>query len=213
VVLLWAISYLPVFQEGIEVLSDRFKESAEEQSVVGGLVERTIKSFTEGLTVMHRVPLGGYGLGIGTSGGASFLTGRATFLLAENEWSRILLESGPVLGLAFLIWRSAVVIQIFRFAIRQVRAGNTLPLLLWSAGVFVFLEGPFGQPTTLGFAVVFMGLALAAQSKTQTGPESEIPLPAPNEVGSPIKMKRSPFAERLHNPGVRSRSDHGSVDR
>jgi hypothetical protein len=182
--------------------------------VVGGLVERTIKSFTESLMVVNRVPLGGYGLGVGTSGGASFLTGQAAFLLAENEWSRVLLESGPVLGLAFLIWRSAVVIQLFRFAIREVRAGNTLPLLLFAAGVFVFLEGPFGQPTTLGFAVVLMGLAFAATPKDRVEPEPEsLPMPPPNELEPPMKMRRSAYAERLHNPETRPQSNHGPVDR
>src|SRR5262249_39973090 len=93
VLLLWAIGYLPIFREGLGVLSDRFTESAQEESIVGGLVDRTISSFTEGLKVVNQVPLGGYGLGVGTNGGASFLTGHATFLLAENEWSRVLLES------------------------------------------------------------------------------------------------------------------------
>lgn len=214
VLLLWAISYLPIFREGVGVLSDRFTESAEEQSVVGGLVERTINSFTEGLLVLNRVPLGGYGLGVGTSGGASFLTGRAAFLLAENEWSRILLESGPILGLAFLIWRSALVLALFRFAIREVRAGNTLPLLLFSAGVFVVLLGPFGQPTTLGFAVVFMGLAFAAKPNERAESEPEaLPVTLPKETERPMKMRRSVFAEKLHNPASRPHTDHGSVDR
>ncbi len=157
------MSYLPVFREGVGILSDRFTESAAEASVVGGLVGRTVGGFTEGLLVLNRVPLGGYGLGVGTSGGASFLTGEASFLLAENEWSRILLESGPILGLAFLIWRSALTFKLGHFAIRQIRAGNTLPIFLFSAGLFVVLQGPFGQPTSLGFAVVFAGLCLAAR--------------------------------------------------
>ena len=135
-VVFWAVSYLPVFREGVGILSDRFTESADEASVVGGLVGRTVGGVTEGLLVLNRVPLGGYGLGVGTSGGASFLTGEASFLLAENEWSRILLESGPILGLAFLIWRSALTFKIGYFAICQIRAGNTLPIFL-SAPVFL----------------------------------------------------------------------------
>jgi hypothetical protein len=90
----WAVSYLPIFREGVGILSDRFTESQDEASVVGGLVRRTVGGFTEGLLVLNQVPVGGYGLGVGTSGGASFLTGEASFLLAENEWSRILLRAG-----------------------------------------------------------------------------------------------------------------------
>ena len=169
-VVLWSVSYLPIFQEGIEVLSNRFTESADESSIVGGLVGRTVGGFTEGLLVLDRVPLGGYGLGVGTSGGASFLTGQASFLLAENEWSRILLESGPILGLAFLLWRTALAWKLGYFAIRQIRAGNTLPIFLFSAGIFVVLQGPFGQPTSLGFAVVFAGLMPGrATARTESG--------------------------------------------
>jgi len=206
VVLVWAISYLPVFQEGLGILSDRFVESAEsaETSVVGNLTSRVLGGFTEPLRIVTSVPLGGFGLGVGTNGGAAFLTGGADFLLSENEWSRILLESGPILGLAFLIWRCALVFGIGRFAVGQVRAGNTLPLFLFSAGLFILLQGPFGQPTSLGFAVVFAGLCLAAKPVEET--------PAPEPVGETMKsppvrvQRRSRYAERLHGSTSRSSS-------
>ena len=205
VILLWVISYLPIFREGIGVLSDRFTESAEDASIVGGLISRTVSGYTEGLLVLDRVPMGGYGLGVGTNGGASFLTGQAAFLLAENEWSRVLLESGPILGLAFLIWRTAVVLQLWRFSVREVRAGNALPILLFGAGVFVFLQGPFGQPTTAGFAVILTGLAFAAGLKDRMEPGPEIRARIePDELKQPSKMRRSPYAERLHGSGSNS---------
>lgn len=209
-VVLWSVSYLPIFQEGIEVLSNRFTESAEETSIVGGLVARTLGGFTEGLMVLDRVPLGGYGLGVGTSGGANFLTGQASFLLAENEWSRILLESGPILGIAFLLWRTALAWKLGYFAIRQIRAGNTLPIFLFSAGIFVVLQGPFGQPTSLGFAMVFAGLCLAArpvEEKAEAVPES------PDVSAAPRPMRRSKYAERLHGSSSRSHPGHGPFDR
>ncbi|MEO7166287.1 MAG: hypothetical protein ABI787_01635 [Spartobacteria bacterium] len=211
VMVLWMVSYLPIFREGIGILSDRFTESAEETSIVGGLVERTLGGFTEGLSVIDRVPLGGYGLGVGTSGGASFLTGQASFLLAENEWSRILLESGPILGIAFLIWRCAFAFKIGLFSIRQVRAGNTLPLFLFSAGIFAVLQGPFGQATTLGFAVVFAGLCLAARP-VETAAEGDS---SPNEslAEPPRAMRRSVYAERLHGSSRRPLPSHGPFDR
>jgi hypothetical protein len=72
-------------------------------------------------------------LGFGRAAGRAFLTGQASIPSAENEWSRILLESGPILGLAFpLIWRTANRREARLFAIRQVRLGNTLPLFLFS---------------------------------------------------------------------------------
>ncbi|MGH8095318.1 MAG: hypothetical protein ACREIF_17940 [Chthoniobacterales bacterium] len=214
VMLLWAISYLPIFQQGLGILSERFTESSEDVSVVGGLVERTISGFTEGLTVLNRVPLGGYGIGVGTSGGASFLTGQASFLLAENEWSRILLESGPILGLAFLIWRTVIAIKLGHFSIREVKAGNTLPLFLFSAGFFVLLQGPFGQPTSLGFAVVFAGLCLAARPRERAASEAVDSIrDDPNQLAVPRVRGRSTYAERLHDPNTRSKPGHGPLDR
>jgi hypothetical protein len=152
--------------------------------------------------------LGGFGLGVGTNGGAVFLTGEADFLLSENEWSRILLESGPILGLAFLVWRCALVYKIGRFAVGQVRLGNTLPLFLFSAGVFILLQGPFGQPTSLGFAVVFAGLCLAAK------PSDEASAPELAPTTPPVReRRRSKYAERLHDsPSRFSSAPHGSGD-
>lgn len=214
VVVMWAVSYLPIFQEGLGILSDRFTESAEsaETTVFGNLTSRVLGGYVEPLRLLTTVPLGGFGLGVGTNGGAVFLTGEADFLLSENEWSRILLESGPILGLAFLVWRCALVYKIGCFAIGQIRRGNTLPLFLFSACVFILLQGPFGQPTSLGFAVVLAGLCLAAK------PVEEMPAPEPAETAGdtpPERVRgRSKYAERLHGSTSRSSSaHHGSADR
>jgi hypothetical protein len=213
VILMWAISYLPIFQEGLGVLSNRFTESADEVSVVGGLLGRMFESFTEAFRMIRLVPIGGRGLGVGTSGGASFLTGEATFLLAENEWSRILLESGPILGLAYIAWRAGLTIKLGIFSVDQVRRGNTLPLFLFSAGVFALLQGTFGQPTSLGFAVVFAGLAFAA--RLQEEPVSDPgQLPDDSSDSVPIPARRiSPYAERLQAGAPHSHPGHGSPDR
>lgn len=214
VTVIWAVSYLPIFQEGLRILSDRFIEAAEvsETSVLGGLVNRTIFGFSEGLRSLPGIPLGGYGLGVGTSGGASFLTGEASFLLAENEWSRVLLESGPILGLAFLLWRCAVAWKLGFFAVRQTWAGNTLPMFLFSAGVFVVLQGPFGQPTSLGFAVVLAGLCLAARPREAAAAAADS---SPNEArtGPRRVQRRSKYAERLHGSIRPSHPAHGPLDR
>jgi hypothetical protein len=196
-IVLWLISYLPVFQQGLGILSDRFAEGAAENEgmMVHGLFSRVAGGFIEGVQVMTRAPLGGFGLGVGTNGGANFLVGHAEFLLAENEWSRILLESGPILGAAFLFWRCAITFRVGRLAYRQLIHGNTLPLFLFSAAFFVLLEGPFGQPTSLGFAVVLAGLSLAARDhqddETETWEE-------PENKTAPLIARRSVYAERLH---------------
>jgi hypothetical protein len=188
---------LPVFNEGVKILSDRFTSvaEAEEKSIAGGLIDRTLEGFTEGFLLLGRAPIGGYGLGIGTNGGAKFLTGRALFLLSEGEWGRVVLESGPILGVAYLVWRTVLTFQLGFFSLRQLKRGQILPIMLYAAAFIALLNGQFGQPTNLGFAVFICGLCLAA-GNTTTPPDAELtrpPGPARRRIA-----RRSRYAEQLH---------------
>ena len=211
VVLAFVVTRTPIFKEGFTVLSTRFNDVAEvqEKSVGAGLVERFFGDFKEGFFVLQQTPFLGYGLGVGTNGGAKFLTGQSAFLLSESEWSRIFLESGPILGLAFVFWRIALMIHLGLLSLRSVRLGNVLPLLLYSSSFLPLLNGQFGQPTVLGFSVFVTGLALAARQ-----PEAE-------EAGIPEEIiprsrsvpRRSAYASRLHGNGASHDHTNGSVDR
>src|SRR5436190_2644407 len=195
VVLLIALR-LPIFNEGVKVLSDRFTAvaEAEETSIAGGLVTRILSGFTEGFLLLDRAPIGGYGLGIGTNGGAKFLTGRALFLLTEGEWGRVVLESGPILGVAYLLWRTLLTFNLGIFSYRQLKRGEILPIMLYAAGFLSLLNGQFGQPTNLGFAVFICGLCLAA-GNTTTPPDAE---PTTHGRARRPIARRSRFAAELH---------------
>ncbi len=209
VVAAYLITRVPIVQEGMNILSDRFTESAEveETTVTRGLIERTLGGFTEGLKVINRIPLAGWGLGVGTNVGSRALVGSVTFLLAENEWSRVLFESGPILGLAFLLWRTALVLRLGWLSLRALGRTEILPLLLFSAGFIILLNGQLGQPTSLGFAVVLSGLCLASVRARTVNAE-----PLPSTIPPRLIRTRSPYAERLHGAGPAPRTN-GSVDR
>jgi len=212
VVIMLVATRLPVFKEGVQILSDRFTAvaEAEETTIAGGLIDRTLIVFTEGFQLLGRAPIGGYGLGIGTNGGAKFLTGRAIFLLTEGEWGRVILESGPILGSAFLIWRTALTISLGLFSYRQLKRGELLPLMLYCAGFLSLLNGQFGQPTNLGFSVFICGLALAAGNvKSAPEPDSSAP-------GDPVRgrvSRRSRYAENLHGATARPPRPDDFADR
>jgi hypothetical protein len=214
VVLGFIVTQTPIFREGLGVLTARFTAvaEAEEQSIVIGLISRVFDGFGELVRIFPTAPFFGFGLGIGTNGGAKFLTGQSTFLLAEGEWARLVLESGPVLGLAFLFWRFGLAVRIALLCLQSVRRGNVLPLLLFSSSGLPLMNGQFGPPTILGFAVFTTGLALAARNADD---ESEIS--AGPVKGSPaserIVGRRSPYAERLHGPAAPRHQSNGSVDR
>ncbi len=207
-------SRLPFFKEGVGVLSERFMDSAEvaETSVVGGLIDRVLHEFTDPLSYLSKIPLTGYGLGLGTAGGARFLVGQGTILLTENEWGRIIAESGPILGLAFIIWRIGLAGKLFMRSLRALKLGEVLPVLLFFCSFLAVLNGQLGQPTTLGFTVVLAGLCLAATKPAEAatpGLEGET-----DEHIEPKSLpRRSVFADRIHGTTIRTDHSNGSVDR
>ena len=211
VVLGLIVTRTPIFKEGLSVLSTRFTEGAEatEQSVTRGLVTRVIGDYEEAFYILTKAPFLGYGLGIGTNAGAKFLTGRSGFLLTEGEWSRLFLEMGPVLGVAYVALRCGLVLWIGWLCLRSVRLGNVLPLLLFSSAFLPMLSGQFGQPTILGFAVFATGLTLAARNEERLVTSAE--LKSPPRVDR--VRSRSAYAEQLHNVNSRSSQTNGSVDR
>ena len=206
---------LPFFNEGVKILSDRFASEAElgETTVIGGMLDRTVGGFTEGLSAMNKFPMTGYGLGVGTNGGGRFLFGRAGFFLSENEWTRVLAESGPILGFAFLLWRTVLTCWLFYRSLVALNRGATLPILLFGSGFVALLNGQLGQPTNLGFAAVLCGLCLAS---TRTG-KSEVPAPSSRKKPKMPNEKRLPrvseYASRLHGSSTGSDQTNGFVDR
>jgi hypothetical protein len=209
VVAVLLVSRLPIVHEGVGILTSRFTESAEaaDTTITGGLMQRTIATFTEGFGHLGHAPLAGFGLGVGTSGGATLLGSQSTFLLSENEWTRIIFESGPILGLAFLLWRTIFAGYLGIVSLRAlVHGGDILTLILFSAGFLIILNGQLGQPTSLGFAITLNGLCFAS-----IRPGKSAPLPAPPSPGPRVIPGRSPYAERLH--GADASSQNGSVDR
>jgi hypothetical protein len=161
--------------------------------------------------VLDKGPLLGFGLGIGTNAGAKLLTGHALFLLTEDEWSRVFLESGPILGAGYILWRCLLGFRIAWLCLKAIFVGNLLPLLLFSSAFLSMVTGQFGQPTILGFAVFVTGLTLAAldSGETQARPR-RIPGKAVPRVRG-----RSAYAARMHGSTTASEpvQSNGAADR
>ncbi len=176
-IVIFAALQFSVFNEGIQVFSTRVANASIAEGGTKGFVSRSTNSFTDALSLFADTPLTGYGLGLGTNAGAALVNnGKVTYLLAEGEWDRVILESGPVLGTAFLLMRVALVVWLFALAARQARAGNALPFLLLGSCSPLLLIGQLGQPTDLGFAVLGGGLTFASM---RTVPVAQAVAPAP----------------------------------
>jgi hypothetical protein len=154
-----------VVQEGLEVFTTRMSQS-------GGTDEMLYRSadvYASSAGAFGDSPLLGLGIGLGTNAGSSLAGDGGNFRFGENEWSRILYEAGPVLGAAYLAWRVSLVFWVFGRAFKAVSIGDVLPLTVFGACVTNFLLGPWGQPTTQGFAVWAAGLCLAGSRVPAVG--------------------------------------------
>jgi hypothetical protein len=150
------------FSEGVAAFTQRMKETEHVEGGMGGFVDRFVTTFTKPLRTILDGSILGQGLGVGTNVGSKLLTGETDFVLAEDEWERVILESGGLLGGAYILIRVLMAFQLGAMAARAARIGHFLPLLLFGACAVPIVSGQFGQSTTLGFACFVGGLCLAS---------------------------------------------------
>jgi hypothetical protein len=191
------------FSEGLEIQGDRFEAGG---GVKEGILVRFLLGFPEAWIAAGQAPLLGFGLGVGTNAGAGLLSGQAAYLLAESEWSRILLESGPIFGGLYLLLRIGYLGAMWVGASRALSRGSPVPLLLFGAGAIQMFVGQFGQPTALGFGVLIGGLCLAACN------DGEEAVPEAPEPARELPRGRAEYAERLRGlaPGAAGEMPEGA---
>lgn len=153
-----------MMEDTVDVFSTRISNAAggEELGGLHGMIDRTFGDYAQVVPAIRGAPFAGNGLGKGTNAGAWALTGKSVFLLAESEWPRVVLESGPVLGLLFIAFRLGLVIWLGWRALQSVRRGSVLAACLFGACGADVAAGQFGQTTILGFAMLTAGLCLSA---------------------------------------------------
>jgi hypothetical protein len=178
------IGEVETFHEGVEVLTSRFETGAGTESLAAGLIGRFLDSFLTPLYSLEHAPLLGYGLGLGTNVGAALIQGEAGFLLSEGEWGRIILEMGPIIGMAFILYRVCLMFSLGKNALKCTQSGYVLPVLLWSSCATTIFNGQIGQPTNLGFMVLIAGLTLCAIGIAR----SESPAPDAKELRKPRRL-------------------------
>jgi len=183
--------FTPLFDEGLSVHRQRFAGGG---GLKEGIFVRYANEFVTASRTLVRAPLLGAGLGIGTNAGARMLRGERQFLLGEGEMERVLMESGPILGTAYLALRCAALGMVIAAALRAYQRNSILPMLLVGVSGTDMITGQFGQPTALGFAVFTAGLALAAARGGETTPPPANAAPANGRM----QPGRSRYAERLH---------------
>ncbi len=166
-------SQFSMFGEGMDVFSNRIDQASNTEGGFGGFVERAFGWFTNSVSAASRADVVGAGLGMGTNAGSAMLVGKATFLLAEEEWSRVILEMGPYMGFTFLTMRVGLAVWMFVRCIKTARAGTMLPAFLFGVCGMLIIVGQWSPPTVLGFTVFSGGLCLAAMNKSTLNTSGE----------------------------------------
>ena len=168
------VSLTSFFQEAREVFMLHWNDaSVAWGGTERGLVGRFFGAFLEPFDDLRQAGWIGNGIGMGTGAGAALMTGSPVFLLAENEWARVVLEAGPFLGFSYLAYRAWLAVVIAYRAAWGAKLGQLLPwLLAWDACRSLVTE-QVSQPTNLGFMVLVSGLCLAAMPAGRSVPLEE----------------------------------------
>ena len=167
-VLLLLASQLGFVSTGLEAFEARFENaSRSEGGLEGTFTERFLGGFTRPLGYKEARPWTGYGIGMGTNVGSTLLTGEVSYLIDEGEVGRVIGEQGLTVGLINLLARVIFAIGLGFAALRALFQQNALPWMLLSYSLLTTVNSLWGQPTSLGFAVVSLGLTLAAFYETE----------------------------------------------
>ncbi|WP_424494959.1 hypothetical protein [Salinimicrobium sp. GXAS 041] len=162
------------FQTASSAFTERFTAANEvEGGMEGVLVDRLLGGMTTAITNEH-FSFWGAGLGMGTSGGAQLLMGdkRGDYLIAEDEWGRIIGEMGLILGLILVGVRIILSFRLLQRSWVTIKKNNVLPWMLMSFGFANILQGQWSQPTNLGFVVFIGGLVIASFNEQKTSNEN-----------------------------------------
>jgi hypothetical protein len=165
----FAILFPVLFPEAAQSFFERWNNAAQTESALLqlGWVGRAFHGFYDFFRLFGQMPVLGHGIGIAGNGavtmGVSF-NGVSVLKLAEEDWSRHIVELGPVVGLVFIIFRASfgmwLGLQAFRATIRS---GELLPVVLFAYCGVALVHGQItGHGLVNGFGWIFVGVCMAS---------------------------------------------------
>ncbi len=172
--ILQLVEHRSFFVTSTAAFTDRFNGANESEGGLSGVfLDRFFGGMISAIQNAPNLPFFGYGIGMGTNVGSNLLTGESSFLIAEQEWGRIIGEEGLLFGFIIILIRVLITISIAKNAIRNLRGADALSWMLLGFCCIPLLQAQWGQPTALGFTVLSSGLAIAALNEPETGEEYE----------------------------------------
>lgn len=173
--------FILVFPEAFTTFSER-QESAVQSE--GSTFGRILFIFSEFIGVISDTPFFGFGVGFGTNAGTFVSTGERGFNLAEYEWTRLVQELGPLIGIFIIGVRVLLLINLCVVALRASRyLENPGPgAIVGFCGPLVLIGQITTQNTILGLTWFSVGLLLAmSKSRDENDPSrsrvENVPIP------------------------------------
>jgi hypothetical protein len=159
-VLVGTLMSLGPLKKSINAMGSRFKAA---EASEGSPVMRAVAPLFIFTPHILTAPILGHGLGLTSGGGSMLATGKARLLLAEDDWSRIIEESGPAFGLIYVIYRIVFAFVLTRRCFKAAgQDNNLLPM------IFLLLGQIASVAVVQGYNWIFLGLVLAAAQKQQS---------------------------------------------
>ena len=147
IIVLILLQKVPFVNTAIEAFSVRFTNASEyEGGLKGTLVDRFLGGMFGSLSNIKSIPFFGYGLGMGTNVGSQLLTGNVGFLIAEEEWPRIVGELGILLGILVILIRTGMTLKISIACYRKLKYEEFLPWMILSFAIIILIRGGWAQP-------------------------------------------------------------------
>jgi hypothetical protein len=164
------IAYPVIFPEGYSSFMERWNTAHKVESPGFGeaaVFGRALFGMIDFLGIIDQVPLLGYGLGFGGNASTTLQASIDGFLpgtLAETDFTRHMVDLGPLFGVAFIGFRFVLTAWMAGQALRATRLGSDpLPFLLFSyAGLVIGTGQLTGQGTINLFGWLYAGLLLAS---------------------------------------------------
>lgn len=166
---LCVVLYPLVLPEGYAAFAERWTaaDKAESRTFTLGVFGRALFGLVDFIHLFDQVPLLGYGLGYGSNASITLkaeVDGVMPGFLAETDFTRHMVDLGPVLGMLYIAFRLALTTWLAAMVIRVTRLiSDPMPLILLSYVAVVVSHGQVtGQGTINVYAWLFTGVLIAA---------------------------------------------------
>jgi hypothetical protein len=165
----FAVLFPIIFPTAFQTFMERWSDAqvTESQRFAFGWIGRSLYGFYDFTRLLGQVPLTGYGIGMAGNGAVNMgvkISGQSVLLLGEEDWTRHVIELGPVVAILFISYRVGFAVWLGRLAARAaVRSGNVLPVAMFTYVAVALVQGQLtGHGLVNGFGWLYIGVCIAA---------------------------------------------------